>query len=935
MKFIKKFFKYLLYLILLIIVLLILIPIVFKGKIMEKAKAEINKNIRAKVEFVDLKLSLFKKFPNASIQLDGLCVEGIDDFEGDTLLTLNSLQVTVDIISAIKMENIKVKGITLDNPDIAAIVLEDGRPNWDIAIPAEEQEEIDTVPSEPMEFHVDLKKFEIKSADISYDDRSSGMFASLDNFNFMLKGDLGADHSLIEINSSTEFVNVIMGGIKYVKNAALNINVNLDADLANSVFTLKENTFTINDLTLLLDGSVAMPDTQNIDIDMKFNTSNTSFKSLLSMVPAVYMKDFEDVQTSGNLLLEGYAKGRLNDKTTPSAGIKLMVENAMFKYPDLPKSVENININVDVFWDGEDNDKSVVDINKFHLEIAQNPVDILLKVTTPISDPDIKAKLTGNINMATMADVVPMEGSTLTGQVSSNVEMMGRMSMIENERYEDFKADGNITLSGIDYKSEDFPQGVMIQTLSLDFSPQFVTLGAFDANIGKSDIHLNGKITEFIPYLFSDGIVKADFAFSSNYLDLNEFTGEETTETPEAEETTTSETETAEIPKNIDFKLTTQLKKVLFDKLSIDNITGIITVKEGKALMQNLSIYLLQGSMILNGEYNTQDMSKPFVDFGMNISNFDIPSAFQAFSFLQEYAPVAENATGKFSTTVALKSDLDQHMSPVMNSVYAKGNLKSNSVSIQGSNTLNKLGDALKTDKFKTMKVTDVDINYEIKDGRIYLEPFTTQYEQAQLGVFGDQGIDQTMNYTMNINMPRSQLGSGANQVLDNLSQKAASQGLNIQPSETVNIEALVGGTFSDPTVTLNLKESATNMVEDVKEQVKEKVKEEVKEQIDDAKQKASAEAEKIMQKAEQEAENIKKAAKASADQVRQQSEASAKKIENEAKGKPKLMQEAAKKSADKVRKEGDDKAKKIEQEGNQKADAVIQKARAEADKLK
>ena len=902
---------------------------------MEKAKAEINKNIKAKVEFVDFKLSLFKKFPNASVQLDGLVVEGIDDFKGDTLLALNSLQVTVDLISAIKMDNIKVKGITLDEPDIAALVLEDGRPNWDIAIPSEEQEEIDSVPSEPMEFHVDLKKFEINGADISFDDRSTGMYASLNNFNFMLKGDLGADRSLLEITSSTEFVNLIMGGIKYVKDAALDISINLDADLANSVFTLKENKFTINDLTLGVEGSVAMPDTQNIDMDMKFKTSNTSFKSLLSLVPAVYMKDFADVQTSGNLLLEGYAKGTLNDKTTPSASIKLMVENAMFKYPDLPKSVENININVDMFWDGKNNDNSVIDVNRFHVEVAQNPVDLLLNVKTPISDPDIKAKLTGNISLATLADVVPMEGSTLTGQVSSNVEMMGKLSMIENERYEDFKADGNITLSGIDYKSKNFPQGVLIDKLSLDFSPQFVDLAAFDANIGKSDIHLNGKVTEFIPYLFSDGIIKANFAFSSNYLDLNEFMGESTEEIAEVEKTESGEMETIELPNNVDFTLSTQLKKVIFDKLSIDNITGIISLKESRALMQNLNMYLLQGSMTMNGEYNTQSMSKPFVDFNLNISNFDIPSAFDAFSFLKGYVPVAENAKGRFSTSLVLKSDIDDKMSPVMNSVYAKGNLKSNSVSIQGSNTLNKLGDALKTDKFKTMKVTDVDIDYEVKDGRIYLDPFETQYEQATLLVAGDQGIDQTMNYNMNINMPRSQLGSGANQVLDNLSQKAASQGLTIEPSETVNIQALVGGTFTDPTVTLNLKESVTNVMEDIKEQAVEKVKEEVQEKVDDAKQKASAEAEKILKQAEGEAKKIKDAAKASADQVRKESEASAKKVEDEAKGKPKLLKDAAKKTADKIRKEGEAKAKKIEQEGDQKADAVMQKARTEADKLK
>lgn len=936
MKFIKKFFKFLMYLILLIIILLILIPILFKGKLMEKAQSEINKNLRATVEFTDLKLSLIKKFPNASVQLVGLTVVGIEEFEGDTLLTLNSFGVTVDVMSVIKRDNIKVKGITIDNPEINAIVLNDSTANWDIAIPSDEIEEEDTVPSEPTEFQVDLKKFEIISADISYDDRSSDMFASLDNFNFLLKGDLSQDRTLLEIRSSTDFVNIVMGGIKYLKNAALDIKIDLDADLANSVFILKENEFKINDLILGIDGQVAMPDTINTEVDMKFNTAQTDFKALLSMVPAVYMKDFEDVKTSGSLVLEGYAKGTYNDEMMPSAGLKLIVDNAMFKYPDLPKSVENINIDVDLFFDGENNDNSTVDVNKFHVEVAQNPVDLVVKVRTPISDPDIKANLTGKIDMASLTDVVPLEETTLTGLITSNVDMQGRMSMIENEQYEQFKADGNITVSAIEYKSADFPQGVNIEKMSLDFSPQFVNLGAFDATIGKSDVHLTGKILDFIPFLFSDGIVKADFQFTSNLLDLNEFLGGESTEEVEEEVEEEGEPmETTEVPGNIDFRLTTSLKKVLFDQLSIDNITGLIVLKDSRAALESLKMYLLEGSMVVNGEYNTQDMTKPFIDFGLDISNFDIKAAYNSFSTIQEYAPVAKDATGKFSTKLVLQSQLDDHMSPMMNTVYAKGHLSSRSIAIENSNTLNKIGEALKTDKFKKLSLNDVELDYEIKEGRIYLEPFENQYDDVTLFAMGDQGLDQTMNYDFNIQMPRASLGSGANQVLDGLSQKAASQGLNIQPSETVNINAKVTGTVTDPKVTLNLKESATSVVEDIKEQVEERVKEEVKEQIDDAKERASAEAEKLIKQAEQQAQSIRDAAKASADQVRKQAYDNAQKVEDQAKGKPKLMRDAAKKSADKIRSEGDKKADKIIKEADQKADAVINKAKQEADKLK
>lgn len=45
-------------------------------------------------------------------------------------------------------------------------------------------------------------------------------------------------------------------------------------------------------------GAVKMPD-DNIDVDLVFSTSRTEFKSLLSMVPAIYMKDFEGCKHRG------------------------------------------------------------------------------------------------------------------------------------------------------------------------------------------------------------------------------------------------------------------------------------------------------------------------------------------------------------------------------------------------------------------------------------------------------------------------------------------------------------------------------------------------------------------------------------------------------------------------------------------------------------
>ena len=115
-KVIKWFFKILLILIGLIFILMIVIPAFFKDEMLAKVKQEINKNVNAKVEFSDFRLSLFKSFPDLNLGLQELIVTGIDNFENDTLIYFESFDVQVNLMSAIK-KNVVVKvSIICENP---------------------------------------------------------------------------------------------------------------------------------------------------------------------------------------------------------------------------------------------------------------------------------------------------------------------------------------------------------------------------------------------------------------------------------------------------------------------------------------------------------------------------------------------------------------------------------------------------------------------------------------------------------------------------------------------------------------------------------------------------------------------------------------------------------------------------------------------------
>ncbi len=923
----KKFFKISGIILLVLFLLILIIPIAFKGKIMKIAKEQINQNINAKTDF-DLSLSLIRSFPNVSVQLKNLYVAGIDDFEGDTIFKVKSVEIVADLISAIKMENVKIKRISVDYPRVHAWVTPEGKVNWDIMKETEEEEE-DTSSSD-VDMKIELKKFEINHALIRYDDDSSKINASLDDFNFLLRGDLSQDFSTLDMSSNTKYVNVIYDGIRYLRDVALTMQMQVDADLKNSTYTLKDNSVALNDLVLRFDGNVGMPNEEDVVIDLKYGLDKANFKSLLSLIPAIYMKDFKDVKTAGKLQLEGNVKGTYNEKTMPNVALKLLVENAMFKYPDLPKSADHIGIDVNMFFDGVQNDNSTVDVNKFHVELGGNPIDMTLNIKTPVSDMHLNGSIDMNLDLATINDVIPLDSTVMKGKIQAGLDFMGLMSYIETEQYEKFKADGSMTIKDFSYSSPDMPQDFTINDASMVFSPRYVDVKNFDAIMGKSDFHVSGKVEDFIPYVFDDKTIRGNFIFTSGVLDLNEFMTDETE--PVAEDTDTVPLSVFEVPSNIDFKLVSRIDKMYYDKLVIENTIGTILVKENRVILQGLTMDMLQGKMKVSGEYNTRDVKNPLVDLDFSATSIDIPAAFSSFSSLQQFAPIAGKAVGKVNMGMKFSTLLDQEMMPVLKSIAGKGNLKSDLVGIKSSATFDKIGNALKTKAFDNMTLKNLGIDFEIREGKLLVSPFETNLGGAKLLIGGDQSLDQTMNYTIGISIPRSELGAAANAPIDNLLSKASGAGLKIDPLKNLSFKAKVTGTFKDPKVGLDMADNSSGAKDALKDEVKQAVQQQIDTKKEEARAAAQAEVDKIMANAQKEADALKTKAAGAADIVRKEANANADKLV--AKAKDPISKKLAEEAAKKVRQEGETSAQKIIKEADVKAASIMKSAQEQGNKL-
>ncbi len=907
---------------LVLIILIIIAPFIFKKQIIQFVKDEANKSLNAKVNFGQFDLTLLSTFPNFTLSIDSVSVANIGDFEGDTLLYTKNLNVGLDLMSVIKGDNYKINSIVLDHPRIHALVMKNGKANWDVTKPSADTTK--AAPAEPSKFKMTLKKFEIKGGYIMYDDASLGFKAELYNMDHNLSGDFTADNFLLETLTEIEKFTMSYGGISYMNKVKTRLKVDLDADMPNFKFTFKENEFSFNELTLGLDGYFAMPK-KDMDLDLKFKANQTEFKNILSLVPGVYTKDFKDVKTSGTLSLDGFAKGIYNDKSLPAFGVKLLIANAKFQYPSLPKAATNIQVDLNVDNKTGVTDATIIDLNKFHVELGGNPIDAKMHVSTPVSDANIIAEVVAKINLASMRDIIPLEkGDDLNGNVDADVKMKGRMSAIEKQQYENFDAKGHITITDMNYKSTTLNYPTQIKKLALEFTPKYVDLTQLDAKVGKSDFKVDGKIENFLQYAMKGELLKGSFNLKSNMIDINQFMTTDTTKPTTATDTT--KMSVVEVPSNLDVHLNVDIARMLYDNLDISAVSGGVGVKDSRLSLSNLKMDMkeLEGTMKLSGVYSTQNIKKPTVDFDVDIANFDIPKTFKAFNSVQKLAPIGKYARGKFGTQLKFTTSLDQHMSPDMKTLTGGGRLETKSVTVEGFEPINKLADALKQEKYKKLSFENINATYEFKDGRVQVQEMPIKSGNITGKVKGSTGFDQTIDYTWNLEIPRSEFGSQANAVagglLDQLNKQA---GTNIKMSDKVKINVVFGGTITKPTIKTGLFGGDQTP--------KEQVKDLVNKGVDMAKEKAREEAEKIMKDAQAQADKIKADAKVLADKTKTEGYAAIDKNIDDIKNP--IAKMTAKAAAPAAKKEVDKKADQILNEANKKADDILVKAKAESDK--
>jgi hypothetical protein len=787
-------------------------PFLFKDQINAKISQAINDKVDAKVSFAEADLSLFKNFPNANVTIQKLVIINKAPFEGDTLVSLGELNLKMSIKELFKgkEETMTIDGITSKNGLINIIFNKDGIGNYDIALKNEKTAKA----GESKPLLLKIQDYKIDNFKFRYFDESSKIKMSIDSLNHEGTGDFAAQK--LDLNTkSTAKIALSMDKINYMKNVYISLDAIFGIDLANSKYTFKKNKALINQLPIELDGFIQMVEGGQ-EYDLTFKTPTSSFKNFLGLIPAAYASSLDNVKTTGDCTVAGFAKGLYSDTTVPKFNIKIASNNASFQYPNLPKSVRNIIIDTKIINETGILNDTYVNLDKLSFAIDQDIFDAKANIRNITLNPLVDAALKGTINLANVSKAYPIKlDKPLSGILKADVTTKFDMQSVEKSQYQNIKNAGTMSLSGFNYVDENGKK-MTISNALVQFNPSQVNLKQFNATTGKSDISVTGILENFYGFIFKNQELKGDFNLNAKQLAVDDFmtTGEE------ASKTDTKKTEPMKIPAFLNCTLTAKANTVLYDNLTLKDVSGKLIVKDEKVTLQNVKTSIFGGTVGMNGIVSTK-AKVPVFNMDLNLNQVDIAQSFSQLEMLKKIAPIAGIINGRLNSTIKLNGNLDAtEFTPDLKTLTGDllGQLLSTKVNAKNSTLLTALSSNVKFLDMSKLNLNDVKAALTFKDGKVNVKPFDIKYQDIKATIGGAHSFDQSMNYNVKFDVPAKYLGTEANALIAKLSPADAAK------LDNIPINALLTGSFSSPKISTDTKTAVTNLTNQLVKQQKEKL---------------------------------------------------------------------------------------------------------------
>jgi len=727
----------------LLIIATLAINYFFKNQLIQYVIGQLNKQVDTHISIGKADFSLWKQFPNASVQFDKVYAHSSNRYmtfhsnkTNDTLLLADKVFLEFNLIQLLN-GHYELKRVYIKDGFVKLKVDSSSNTNFNIFKKSKK------VPAN--EFQLELKDLAFSNTWIEYLDRRTSINFLAKANDLHIEGNFRSTTINLKIKTNLLVSQLYVYNLNYLHNKQVVFNGSLN--VTNNIYQFKDAFLNVSGLQFSTSCDINTNEKQSIN--MVVNGSKLNFGDLLETLPEKIALSFENYNGKGHIDLHLIVKGAIGSGANPNVNLRFSLANGVLKEKSSGMKLSNIDLEGS-YSNGSGNSfqTSVIKLNKFNSNLGCGSFSGNAQMSN-FNSVSFSGNLFSKTDLHELKNFLKLDSlEELNGMIESSISGSGKMEKLSEFKFSDLHDlvfAGQIKLDNVGFKAKNsdynFQQIKGVIALNND-----IFLNNLSFYIHDNDFLVNGTMHNGIEYFLkrtNELSLKADI--TSRNLDLSKYFSKD--EKKNTEEYSRELLFPDHI--NLDVKLTVNNFKL--NKFNAKWISGYLNYKPRMFVLKSISLETLLGHVSGNGAI-IQDVYKNFIIKGQSdISKIDIQKLFFTFNNFSQNVVRENHLRGRLSGKVNFSSEWNNRLVLNKDRLLIDGDITISNGELVNFEPMMGLSRFISLSELKNVKFSTLKNKIYVKDNQVIIPQMDIQSSAFNISGSGIHYFDNHYKYKVKV----------------------------------------------------------------------------------------------------------------------------------------------------------------------------------------
>lgn len=729
---------------LLLVILLLLLAAFFEERIGRIVIDEVNASLKTELRVEQAELSLIWDFPDASVSLKNVEVQGAN-YQEQPLLKAENLAFKFGILGLFS-GNYVVESIEMEKGSIYVVQGKKGS-NFEVFRQEEETKSkkalylsIDEAVFKEVTFYYHNQEQQHEAKGLFDNAYFAGRFKSTD---FDLRSTAEMKMDFIRIDGSDRFL----------RKEDLAYETLIEVKGAEQKYNISEIKLFVDGNSFAADGFWQQKD-QGLLLNLNLESESAQLQSILALLPSSLTREIGAFNSEADMFFNASIMGLYTPNSQPGIDFSFGLKDGSLRHPDLKQALEDVSFRADFSnGEGRSNSTASFEISDFKAQLDGQELEMQLRMDN-LNDPQVNFSLSGVADLHALYPLLGPGFEAGRGRLEINsLYLQGRYKdMLSSSRLSKVRMGGELRLRDVDLSYQN--KGLRIPDGRIKLQENILQVEQLQLEMGESDLLLSGQAKNLLPVLLADSTNRQqaqllfNFALQSEKFQMGDFRHFFSASNDSSQVDSSLQIEA--VSRFLRGKIALRIADFQYDFLQAQQLKGELKFEPRLLQIKQASAQAMGGTVGLNSEVVLSN--QPKISAYLDLQKVDIQRLFKECKNFGQSVLTNANIHGQLTSLLKVEAAFDRYGNFLDEQLYAIMDVFIENGELLNFELLQRFAKYVKIEDLQRVVFSDLKNQLRIENQTVFIPAMFIRSNAANLLISGTHRFNQDMEYRVKVN---------------------------------------------------------------------------------------------------------------------------------------------------------------------------------------